>query len=117
MAERRMQLLVARVAQTPGDPFARYGLALELRNAGDLSAADTAFVALREHAPDYLPGYLMAAGVAVELGDRPRAVELLQAGLIVARRQGDSKTADELAAMLASIAPNTQATDSDDTDR
>ena len=39
MSTTRLETLKSMVAQNPGEPFLRYGLAMEYRNAGDLEAA------------------------------------------------------------------------------
>ena len=46
MASTRLDILKSMVEQNPRDSFARYGLAMEYRNAGDLEAAMREFRAL-----------------------------------------------------------------------
>jgi len=57
MATSRLEILKSMVAQNPGDSFARYGLAMEYRNAGDLETAAAEFRALLEANPDYGGAY------------------------------------------------------------
>ena len=45
------------VAQNPADAFARYGLAMELVNSGQMESAVAEFRALLEHNPNYAAGY------------------------------------------------------------
>ena len=84
----------------PGDSFARYGLAMELRGTGDLEAAAREFAELRRSHPDYTAGYYHAGQTLEQLGliEEARAVYL--EGIDVAARQGDQHARRELQAAL-----------------
>lgn len=99
----RLELLRGFVAQRPDDPFPRYGLAMELRNAGDLSSALAEFEELLSRFPDYVPAYLHAGGTAHALGQRARAREIYEAGVALCGRVGDAKAGGELSAALAAL--------------
>jgi len=88
------------IARAPGDPFPRYGLAMEYRTRGDLAAAWTAFSELLDQFPDYVPTYLMAGGTLVALGRRDEAAAVYQRGIDVATRRGDSHARGELETAL-----------------
>jgi hypothetical protein len=90
------------IAKSPGDPFPRYGLAMELRSRGDLEASAAAFDELIAAFPDYVPSYLMAGGLAQQLGRPDAARELFRRGIDVATAKGDTHTRGELASALAS---------------
>lgn len=98
-------MLRAFVAQRPDDPFPRYGLALELRNAGDLEAAWGAFAELLEAHPGYTPTYLHAGNTLVALGRRAQARDIYRRGVEACRKAGDGKTAGELEGALAELGP------------
>ena len=57
----RIALLTEVLAQNPTDAFARYGLAMEHSNAGDVERALEEFGKLLTTHPDYTAGYFMAA--------------------------------------------------------
>lgn len=88
------------IARAPGDPFPRYGLAMELKSRGDLAAAWTAFSELLEKFPDYVPTYLMAGGTLVALGRRDEAAEIYRRGIDVAARKADPHARGELESAL-----------------
>jgi len=88
------------IARTPGDPFPRYGLAMEYKARGDLAAAWTAFSELLDQFPDYVPTYLMAGGTLVALGRRDEAAGVYRRGIEVATRKGDSHARGELETAL-----------------
>ena len=55
MPSTRLDILKSMVEQNPTDSFARYGLAMEYRNTGDLDAAMGEFRALMAANPDFVP--------------------------------------------------------------
>ena len=56
MANTRLDILKSMVEQNPNDAFARYGLAMEYKNASDWEGAMREFHALIEAHPDYPRG-------------------------------------------------------------
>jgi predicted Zn-dependent protease len=91
------------VEKTPGDPFPRYGLAMEYRGLGRLEEAAAAFRELIETFPDYQASYLMAGETLAELGQREAAARAYRAGIEVSGRKGDLHTRSELEAALARL--------------
>src|SRR2546430_55783 len=69
----RIELLRGFIAQRPDDPFPRYALALEYKNAGQLEEAWETFKVLMDTHRDYVPAYLHAGQTLSALG---RAVEV-----------------------------------------
>ena len=57
----RIALLTEVLSQNPSDAFARYGLAMEYSNSGDVERALEEFARLLATHPDYTAGYFMAA--------------------------------------------------------
>lgn len=88
------------IARAPGDPFPRYGLAMEYKTRGDLAAAWTAFSELLDQFPDYVPTYLMAGGTLSALGRRDEAADIYRRGIDVATRRADPHARGELEAAL-----------------
>jgi tetratricopeptide (TPR) repeat protein len=88
------------IERAPGDPFPRYGLAMEHKSRGDLAAAWEAFSELLQNFPDYVPTYLMAGGTLVALGRRDEAADVYRRGIEVATRKSDPHARDELASAL-----------------
>src|SRR5262245_37207499 len=91
------------IARTPGDPFPRYGLAMEYKSRGELDAAWTAFSELLDQFPDYVPTYLMAGGTLAALGRRDEAAATYRRGIDVATRKGDSHARGELESALDEV--------------
>jgi tetratricopeptide (TPR) repeat protein len=92
------------IARSPGDPFPRYGLAMEHKTRGDLTEAWAAFSELLEGFPDYIPTYLMAGGTLVGLGRKDDAVAVYRKGIDAAARKGDAHARGELESALHEIA-------------
>lgn len=94
------------IAKSPADPFPRYGLAMELKNQGDLAGSWAAFSELIAAFPDYVPSYLMAGGVLAALARRDEAAEIYRKGIEVATRRGDQHARGELESALAEVKEN-----------
>lgn len=95
------------IARAPGDPFPRYGLAMEYRSRGDLATAWTAFSELLDQFPDYVPTYLMAGGTLSALGRRDEAADVYRRGIEVATRRSDPHARGELETALNEILSGT----------
>jgi tetratricopeptide (TPR) repeat protein len=101
----RVDMLKAFIAQRPGDPFPRYGLALEHKNAGRLDEAWGAFAELLEKHPTYTAAYLHAGNTAVALGRADDARAVYVRGVEACARAGDAHARGELEGALASLPP------------
>jgi tetratricopeptide (TPR) repeat protein len=88
------------IARAPGDPFPRYGLAMEYKSRGDLAAAWAAFSELLDRFPDYVATYLMAGGTLIALSRRDEAAAVYRRGIEVATRAGDAHARGELETAL-----------------
>ncbi|HXB19816.1 MAG TPA: tetratricopeptide repeat protein, partial [Candidatus Solibacter sp.] len=64
----RLEMLTQFLQQSPNDAFARYGLAMEYSNLGQIETALEQFNKLLELHPDYTNGYFMAAQTLVKAG-------------------------------------------------
>jgi Flp pilus assembly protein TadD len=96
----RLEILKSMVEQKPTDSFARYGLAMELRNTGDLEGAMREFHELRRINPDYSATYFHAGQTLERLGRIEEARALYQEGIEVTTRKGDMHARSELQGAL-----------------
>ena len=99
----RIAMLKEILAANPVDSFARYGLALEYSNAGDLETAMAEFTTLFRNTPDYTPGYLMAAQTLVKASRVEDAKKMLVDGIAVAQKKRDQHAQSEMEAMLEEL--------------
>ncbi len=101
MTGSRIERLRAFLATRPDDAFARYALALEHKNAGELAEADAVFSDLiRTHA-DYTAAYLHAGNTLVALGRTEDARRVYTSGLDACKAKADSHGHSELNSALA----------------
>lgn len=95
--------LLRKMAETrPGDPFPRYGLAMELVKREDDEAVAVFESLLADH-PGYVPSYLMFGNLLVARGERARAGQVLERGIAAARAAGDDHALGELTAARAEL--------------
>ena len=99
----RIEQLQSFIAQTPQDPFPRYGLAIELKNTGRLEEAERTFAELIDKFPDYTAAYLHAGGVLAMLGRKKDAADLYRKGIEACTRKRDFHAKGELEAALADL--------------
>jgi tetratricopeptide (TPR) repeat protein len=100
MASTRLDILKSILEQNPGDRFARYGLAMEYRNAGDLEAAMSQFRALMSAHADYGPAYFHGGQTLERLGRIEEAREVYLLGIEATTRIGDQHARDEMQGAL-----------------
>lgn len=98
---KRLAFLENMTASGKADAFAWYGLALEYRREGRMSDALATFAKLRGLHAGYLPMYLMAGQILTDEQRRDEAREWLEAGITLARAQGNSHALGELESALA----------------
>lgn len=99
----RIALLGEILAQNPNDPFARYGLAMEYSNQGEVDRALEEFGKLLSANPDYTAGYFMAAQTLAKAGRTDEAKQMLGKGITSAQRTGNSHALSEMEAMLVEL--------------
>jgi len=88
------------VEQNPTDSFARYGLAMEYRNSGDLQAAMAEFRSLMSINPDYSPAYFHGGQTLERLGLLDEAREVYTKGVEVTIRTGNEHARSEMQGAL-----------------
>lgn len=91
------------LAQDPANAFARYGLAIEYAQRGEIALALDQFDTLQKLHPDYTAGYQMAAQTLMASGDTRQAESRLRAGIACARRTGNRHALAEMEGMLEEL--------------
>lgn len=95
MNQERILQLLKFVQEEPGEPFNVYALGMEYL-AENPSQAQHYFERLLTNHPQYLPTYYHAAQLYADLGNRAKAAELYDFGLLLAKQQGNEKAFEEL---------------------
>jgi hypothetical protein len=96
-------MLKSMIEKMPGDPFPRYGLAMEHKSRGEQAEAAAQFATLLERFPDYTPAYLHAGGTLAALGRKGEAADVLRRGIEACRRKGDHHALGEIQSALADL--------------
>lgn len=91
------------LTQNPNDAFARYGLAMEYSNRGEVETAMVEFGKLLAAHPDYTAGYFMAAQTLARASRVDEAKQMLEDGIASARRTGNGHALSEMEAMLTEL--------------
>jgi predicted Zn-dependent protease len=99
----RIALLNEILVANPEDSFARYGLAQEYSNAGQIEQALNEFKTLIEKNPDYTPAYFMAAQTLAKAERVDESKRMLVEGISSARRTGNNHAQSEMTAMLEEL--------------
>ena len=99
----RIAMLNEILTQNPADPVARYGLAMEYSNSGDVERSLEEFKELLSTHPDYTAGYFMAAQTLARANRIEEAKRMLTDGIRSAQRTGNSHAQSEMEAMLADL--------------
>lgn len=99
----RIAMLNEILDQSPDDAFARYGLAMELSNRGEIEQALSEFNKLLTAHPDYTAGYFMAAQTLVRAERIEEARKMLQDGIRSAQKTGNAHAQSEMEGLLAEL--------------
>ncbi|MEE2643014.1 MAG: hypothetical protein VX768_20470 [Planctomycetota bacterium] len=91
------------LADSPGDQFLRYSLAMELRKEGENERCTELFSSLTRDAPPHVPAFLMFAQYFAENDRIDEARSVLREGIEVARAQNESHAAGEMGELLATL--------------
>jgi tetratricopeptide (TPR) repeat protein len=100
----RIALLTEVLSQNPSDAFARYGLAMEYSNSGEIERALEEFGRLLSSHPDYTAGYFMAAQTLAKAERTEEARKMLRDGIVSAKKTGNGHAQAEMENMLAELA-------------
>lgn len=99
----RVAMLTEILSANPTDAFARYGLALEYSNQGNVERALEEFGKLLSAHPDYTAGYFMAAQALARARRVADAKKMLTDGIASAKRTGNAHAQSEMEGMLAEL--------------
>jgi cytochrome c-type biogenesis protein CcmH/NrfG len=99
----RVAMLTEILTQNPDDAFARYGLAMEYSNQGNVERAVEQFAKLLGVHPDYTAGYFMAAQTLARANRMNEAKKMLGDGIVSAKRTGNAHAQSEMESMLAEL--------------
>lgn len=99
----RVAMLTEILTQNPNDAFARYGLAMEYSNQGEVDRALEEFRKLLASHPDYTAGYFMAAQTLARANRNDEAKKMLGDGITSAKRTGNAHAQSEMEGMLADL--------------
>jgi predicted Zn-dependent protease len=99
----RIAMLSDVLSENPSDAFARYGLAMEYSNTGDVERALEEFGKLLSTHPDYTAGYFMAAQTLVRANRVAEAKRMLVDGISSATRTSNTHAQSEMTAMLEEL--------------
>jgi tetratricopeptide (TPR) repeat protein len=103
MAAARLEKLRSFIAARPDDPFPRYALALEHRNAGEHEQAWATFQDLIVRFPDYTAAYLHAGNALVALARTDEARVVWRKGVEKCLEKCDSHAHGELESALGAV--------------
>lgn len=96
----RLETLKSMLAQDPNNRFARYGLAMEYTQAGQLEEAVAEYRALLSADPNYSYAYFHGGQALERLGRVEEAREMYRRGIEAAARSGDQHARSELQGAL-----------------
>jgi Tfp pilus assembly protein PilF len=96
----RITALTAMLAQDPGNTLARYGLAMEYKNRGELANASREFDSVLKANPNYAAAYFHGGQTFEQMGMLDEAREIYERGIEVTSHTGDSHTRAELQGAL-----------------
>ncbi len=99
----RKEKIEAMLADTPGDLFLRYSLAMELRQEGNHEQSLEKLGELTREATPYVPAFFMAAQQLADLERVDEARTFLRDGIEQAQAQGDSHAAAEMSEFLGML--------------
>lgn len=102
MNDARIEMLEKFIKEDPSDPFNYYALALEFQQTNPTKAKQLFDDLLVNHA-EYLPVYYTAGTFYAALEDEPRAVEILNKGVELARSISDHKALRELQGAIQNL--------------
>ena len=96
--------VIRKIAESqPNDPFPRYGLAMEYKNAGHAEEAHATFSELEAKWPEYVAAYLMHGNLLASMHRLQEVRALYEKGSVAARKKGDGHAAGELESALDTL--------------
>jgi predicted Zn-dependent protease len=99
----RIDVIKKILEKAPNDPFPRYGLAMEYKNAGMADEAHVTFTELESRHPEYVASYLMHGNLLASMHKLDEARAVYRNGIAAARKKGDAHTLGELESALQTL--------------
>jgi len=99
----RLEQLGKLLERDPDDVFLNFGLAMELRAAGDVDAALRQFDRALEIDPNYLAAYMRKGETLTNARRFDEARAVLERGADLARRQGEMHMLENITEMLDAL--------------
>ena len=100
---KRLDALDQMIDKGNEDPFVWYARAMEFRSLGQPTDALKSYEEIAARFPNYVPTYLMAGQVAMELDHVEDAKRWFEKGMSVAHKAGDNHAHAELSTALQSL--------------
>lgn len=99
----RREQLESMLAETPGDTFLRYALAMELENEDENERSLELHRGLMAEEPPYVPSFFMSGQQLANLDRIDEAKQMLEKGIEQANVQNDLHAAGEMRQFLDSL--------------
>ena len=99
----RREQLETMLAETPGDTFLRYALAMELENEDENERSLELHRGLMAEEPPYVPSFFMSGQQLANLDRIDEAKQMLEKGIEQANVQNDLHAAGEMRQFLDSL--------------
>jgi predicted Zn-dependent protease len=99
----RLEQIQNLLVSEPNDTFLNFGLAMELAKAERWAESLAQFDRVRELDPNYIPAWFQKGNTLVAMGETDAARAVLQEGIAVANRTGDTHAAGEMAGLLETL--------------
>ena len=99
----RREQLETMLADSPGDVFLRYALAMELENEEEHERSLELHRGLMNETPPYVPAFFMSGQQLADLDRIEEAKTTLEDGIAQAEKQGDLHAVAEMRSFLASL--------------
>ncbi|MEI6816170.1 MAG: tetratricopeptide repeat protein [Bacteroidota bacterium] len=96
MTNNRLEQLKTFLQEEPNDPFLQYSMALEYLKLDEDQEALKVFENLMKEQPDYLPTYYHLGKLYEKLLNTEEAIRTYEIGILLARKQNNSRTLREL---------------------
>ena len=100
----RLQQLLDFLKQEPGDPFLKYGIALEYLKLGKAQEAAKWLLQLIEENKRYLPSYYKLGQIYEGMGNKEEALKYYRLGVEIAKPSGNQHALGELRTAISILA-------------
>ena len=103
----RLSQLQQMLADEPDDLFLNYALGMEHQKLGEAKAALRQFTVMNDRFPEHVAAWHQRGRLLMDLGEVAAARDILEQGISVAQRTGDSHAAGEMQGLLELLPADT----------